>query len=165
MENHQKRVKIKSEKEMLSELAALCSRSEHCTFEMREKMMRCGMDEQVQEHIITQLVKERYVDDERYARCFVAEKVKYNRWGRRKVEQALRLKRISPEVIGLVLGEIDDETYMEVLRPLLLSKAKSVKAANAYERSKKLVQFAMGRGFDYELIRECMKEIGYEAEE
>ena len=40
-----------------------------------------------------------------------------------------------------------------------------MKAANAYERSKKLVQFAMGRGFDYELIRECVKEIGYEAEE
>lgn len=165
MEHHQAQTRVKTEKEMLSDLAALCSRSEHCTFEMRERMMRCGIDEETQTRIINRLVNERYVDDERYARCFAAEKVKYNRWGCRKVEQALRLKRIAPELIANVLGEIDDEAYLEVLRPLLQSKMKSVKAANAYERGRKLMQFALGRGFDYELVRECVREIGYETEE
>ncbi|MGN0221526.1 MAG: regulatory protein RecX [Prevotella sp.] len=155
---------MKTEKEMLSELEALCSRAEHCTFELREKMGRYEVDEEVQERIINRLVKNQYVDDERYARCFAAEKVKYNRWGRRKVEQALRMKRIPVEVITSVLGEIDDETYLEVLRPLLNSKAKGIKAANGYERNRKLLQFAMGRGFDYELIRECVKEIGGETD-
>lgn len=164
MEYHQTRAKFKTEKEMLSELAALCSRAEHCTFELREKMGRYGMDEETQTRIISRLVKERFVDDERFARCFAAEKVKFNRWGRRKVEQALRMKRIPAEVIASILGEIEDETYMEVLRTLLKSKAKSIKASNAYERNRKLVQFAMGRGYDYELIRNCVKEMGGETD-
>ena len=74
-------------------LAALCARGEHCQHDMLEKMRQWGVDEQEQASVMQRLVKERYVDDERYTRAFVHDKMTYNQWGRRKIEQALWLKQ------------------------------------------------------------------------
>ena len=105
---------------------------------------------------MSRLVKERYVDDERYARAFVKDKVRYNKWGRRKVEQALWQKRIDDDIRERVLDEVDEEEYLNVLRPLLKQKRKSTKAENDYELKQKLVRFALGRGFTYDIIRQCI---------
>ena len=102
------------------------------------------------------LVSERYVDDERYARAFVKDKVRYNKWGRRKVEQALWQKHIDEDIRQQVLDEIDDEEYISVLRPLLKQKRRSTKAANDYQLNQKLMRFALGRGFTFDIIRQCI---------
>ena len=102
------------------------------------------------------LVSERYVDDERYARAFVKDKVRYNKWGRRKVEQALWQKHIDEDIRQQVLDEIDDEEYISVLRPLLKQKRRSTKAANDYQLHQKLMRFALGRGFTFDIIRQCI---------
>ena len=105
---------------------------------------------------MARLVKERYVDDERYARAFVKDKVRYNKWGRRKVEQALWQKHIDEDISQQALDEVDDEEYLNVLRPLLKQKIKSIKAENDYERNQKLVRFALGRGFTFDIIKQCL---------
>jgi regulatory protein len=102
------------------------------------------------------LVNERYVDDERYTRAFVKDKVRYNKWGRRKVEQALWQKHIEESIRQQVLDEVDDEEYLSVLRPLLKQKRKTTKAQSDYELNQKLMRFAMGRGFTYDIIRQCL---------
>ena len=129
-----------TEQEAFLQLAALCAQAEHCQQEMRDKLKR----------------RERYVDDERYARAFVKDKIRYNKWGRRKVQQGLWLKRIDPEIQQHVLDEIDDNEYLDVLRPLLRQKRKAIKAQNDYELNQKLVRFAMGRGFTFDIIRQCL---------
>ena len=98
----------------------------------------------------------RYVDDERYARAFVKDKIRYNKWGRRKVQQALWMKRIDDDIQQTVLNEVDDEEYLRVLKPLLKQKSKSIKAENDYERNQKLVRFALGRGFTFDIIKQCL---------
>ena len=123
---------------------------------MRDKMKRWGLDEQVQERIVARLVKERFVDDERYARAFVKDKVRYNKWGRRKVQQGLWMKRIDEDIQQRVLADVDDKEYLEVLRPLLKQKRKSTKAENDYELNQKLMRFALGRGFTFDIIRQCL---------
>lgn len=150
-------MKDMTEQEVLMRLTALCSKAEHCSWEMTEKMRRWGIDEQVQARIMQHLTEEKYVDDERYCRAFVKDKIRYNKWGRRKVEQALFLKRIPNEVSRPILDAMDDEEYLRVLRPLLASKRRSLRAADDYEARAKLVRFALGRGFSYDLIRRCMK--------
>lgn len=146
-----------TEQEAYLQLATLCAQAEHCEQEMRDKMKRWEIDETAQNRIIDRLVKERYIDNERYARAFVKDKIRYNIWGRRKVQQALWMKRIDNDIQQRVLDEIDDKEYLDVLRPLLKQKRKSTKAANDYELNQKLVRFALGRGFTFDIIRQCLE--------
>ena len=131
-----------TEHEAYLQLAALCAQAEHCQQEMRDKMRRWELDETVQNRIIDRLIKERYVDDERYARAFGKDKIRYNKWGRRKVQQALWQKHIDAEIQQRVLDEIDEKEYLDILRPLLKQKRKSIKAESDYELNQKLVRFA-----------------------
>ena len=145
-----------TEQEAYLQLAALCAQAEHCQQEMRDKMKRWEMAPEVQERVIARLIKERYIDDERYARAFVKDKIRYNKWGRRKVQQGLWMKHIDDDIQQRVLSEVDDTEYLAVLKPLLKQKAKSIKAENDYELTQKLVRFALGRGFTYDIIRQCL---------
>ena len=138
------------------QLAQLCARSEHCQHDLLEKMRRWQMSDEAQARVMQRLVSERYVDDERYARAFVRDKIRYNKWGRRKVEQALWQKRIDEDIRQQVLDEVDDEEYLSVLRPLLKQKRRSTKAESDYELNQKLVRFALGRGYTYNIIRQCL---------
>ena len=145
-----------TEQEAYLQLAALCAQAEHCEQEMRDKMRRWELDETVQNRIVDRLIKERYVDDERYARAFVKDKIRYNKWGRRKVQQALWLKHIDSDIQQRVLDEIEEKEYLDILRPLLKQERKSIKAESDYELNQKLVRFALGRGFGFDIIRQCL---------
>jgi regulatory protein len=145
-----------TEQEAYLKLAALCANAEHCQHEMLEKMRKWEVPEAVQARVMARLVKERYVDDERYARAFVKDKIRYNKWGRRKVQQGLWLKHIDDDIQERVLGEVDDSEYLAVLRPLLKQKVRSIRTENDYERTQKLVRFALGRGFTFDIIRQCL---------
>ena len=154
-----------TEQEAYLQLAALCAQAEHCQQEMRDKMRRWELDEKVQERVVSRLVKERYVDDERYARAFVKDKIRYNKWGRRKVQQALWQKRIDADIQQRVLDEIEEKEYLDVLRPLLKQKRKTIKAESDYELNQKLVRFALGRGFGFDIIRQCLNVDDIDIEE
>ena len=153
-----------TEQEAFLQLAALCAQAEHCEQEMRDKLKRWDIDESAQGRIIERLIRERYIDNERYARAFVKDKIRYNKWGRRKVQQALWLKRIDKDIQQRVLDEIDDQEYLSVLRPLLKQKRRSIKAESDYELNQKLVRFALGRGFTFDIIRQCL-DVDEEMEE
>ena len=145
-----------TEQEAYLQLAAVCAQAEHCEHEMREKMRRWEISPEAQDRVIARLQKERYIDEERYARAFVNDKIRYNKWGRRKVQQALWQKHISDDVQQLVLDEIDEKYYISVLRPLLQQKRKTTKAASDYELNQKLMRFALSRGFTFDIIRQCL---------
>ena len=138
------------------QLAQLCARSEHCQYEMLEKMRKWNMTDEAQARVMQRLISEYYVDDERYARAFVHDKIRYNKWGRRKVEQALWMKHIDEDIRERVLSEIDDDEYISILRPLLKQKRRNIKVQSDYEQNQKLVKFALGRGFTFDIIRQCM---------
>jgi regulatory protein len=114
------------------------------------------MSDEAQARVMQRLVSERYVDDERYTQAFVRDKIRYNKWGRRKVEQALWQKHIDKAIREQILNEVDDDEYLSVLRPLLKQKQKTLKGGTDYERNQKLVKFALQRGFTYDIIRQCI---------
>lgn len=145
-----------TEQEAYLQLASLCASAEHCEFEMTEKMRKWELSEEARARVMARLIKERYVDDERYARAFVKDKIRYNKWGRRKVQQALWAKRIDQDIQQQVLDEIDEKEYLDVLRPLLKQKNRSIRAESDYERRQKLARFALSRGFDFSIIRQCI---------
>lgn len=152
----QKTKKQVTEQEALLKLSALCSQSEHSSGEMLEKMRRWAMPPDVAERVLGRLVGERFVDDERYARFFVRDKIRFDRWGRRKIEQALYRKGVARDIISRVLDAVPDADYASVLTELLAAKRRSVKAASDYELNCKLIKFALGRGFGMDIIRRCI---------
>jgi regulatory protein len=123
---------------------------------MTEKMRRWELSEEAQARIMERLTKERYVDDERFARAFIKDKVRYNKWGRRKVEQALWQKHIAEDIRQQTLDEVSNEEYLDVLKPLIKQKSKTIKAKNNYEMNQKLMRFALSRGFTFDIIRQCI---------
>lgn len=146
-----------NEQQAYQKLAALCARGEHCQHDMTEKMRLWGIDDETQARVMQRLTSERYVDDERFARAFVSDKVRYNRWGRRKVEQALWAKHIDEHTAKAVLDEVDDEEYIAALAPLLKQKRRSTRAASEYELTMKLIKFALSRGFTMDIIKRCIE--------
>ena len=148
-----------TEEQALCKLTALCSQAEYCQGDMLRKMEQWGLDEGTQQRIMDYLLREGYVDDSRYCRCFVEDKIKYNGWGRRKIEQALYAKRVDRSVYGPVLDDVADEQYVEVLRPLLAQKWRGITARNDYERAMKLIRFAMGRGYSYDIIKQSIDHL------
>ena len=145
-----------TEQEVYLKLTAICAQAEHCQQEMVDKMIRWEVDENIRERVIHRLIAERYIDDKRFTRAFVNDKIRYNKWGRRKVEQALWQKRIDKELQQQILDEIDENEYLNVLKPLLKQKRKTTKADNEYELNQKLYRFALSRGFTYDIIRQCI---------
>ena len=130
-----------TEEQVLNKLTTLCARGEHCQQEMLDKMRRWEIDESTQAHVMEYLLKEKYIDEERY-----------NGWGRKKVEQALYMKRIPSRIYNPILDEVDEKNYEETLRPLLEAKRKTVTGKSEYEIRGKLIRFALSRGFEMDEI-------------
>ena len=145
-----------TEQQALMKLTALCSGAEHCSYEITEKMRRWEIDEETQARIMEYLTNEKYVDDSRYCRAFIREKMRFNKWGRRKIEMALFQKRIDKKMASEALDEVDNGEYTAILRPMLRQKERSVKANSEYEKNMKLIKFAMSRGFTFDVIKECL---------
>lgn len=143
----------------LRKLAALCAKGEHCSHDMEEKMRQWGLDDGDIQANVDYLRHHGYIDDARYCRAFVNDKITYNHWGPRKIEQALWQKHIPEDISRPILDEVAEETYTAVLLPMLRTKQRTTKAASGYELAGKLIKFAMSRGFKYETIRSCLDQL------
>lgn len=145
-----------TEQEALLKLSALCSGAEHSSGEMLDKMRRWGLDAAASGRVLDRLVAERFVDDERFAGFFVRDKIRFDRWGRRKIEQALLRKGVSRDIASRALDRVPAADYVEALRPLIAAKRRTTRAASDYELNGKLMRFALGRGFGMDIIRRCI---------
>lgn len=143
----------------LMRLEALCARSEHCEWELREKLRGWNVAVSEVEGILASLAKHRFYDDERFARAYVRDKLLYNHWGRRKISLGLYAKRIARDTIEDALDEIDAEVYEEILLAFLQSKVRSVKEGNTYEGRTKLYRAAVARGFEPEMAAKSIKGV------
>ena len=143
--------------EILYKLAAKCSTSEQCMSDIEAKLSRYDLTEEERTRILRHLVEEKYIDDRRYAEAFVRDKYRFNKWGRIKIAQGLRMKGIDSETISTAMEAIDEAEYLNILRDLIKAKRKSTRGKNDYEINGKLVRFATGRGFEYAAIRQCME--------
>ncbi len=142
--------------EILYKLATKCSISEQCLSDIEAKLSRYDLTEEERTHILRHLMEEKYVDDRRYAEAYVKDKYRFNKWGRIKIAQGLRMKGIDTETIKSAMGAIDEEEYMDILRDLIKAKRRSTRGSSEYEINGKLIRFATGRGFEFAAIRECL---------
>ena len=135
---------------VFNRMAWLCSRREYCSSAVLQKIRQKGLDGKDAAAVLEHLVRERYVDDARYARAFVRDKALLAGWGPRKISFALSAKGISKEVVEEALGEVRPEDSGARMRQVLAAKWKSVSGKTLYDRRTKLLRFALSRGYQYD---------------
>lgn len=146
-------------KEIYNKMAILCSRSEQCSVDIRKKIFALGGDQLTGDQIIQKLTEERFIDDNRYIKAYIADKFKINKWGRIKLRYYLKMKGLSDNLIDDGLSVIDPDKYREVLVKIMREKAKAVKNKPKFEKMGQIIQFAHSRGFEPELIHRFMSEV------
>ena len=139
-------------KQAYSKMARLCSRSEQCSADIRKKIAIFELPEETIDEIIINLKSEKYLDDERYAKAYIKDKFRFNKWGKIKLRHNLRMKGVSENYIQAGLDEIDIERYKKVLIKTMKDKAKTIKKKEKFEKMGQVIRFAQTRGFEPELI-------------
>ena len=148
-----------TKKKYLDKLKRYCAYQDRCHKEVREKLEKLKVDEDIADEIIAELIKENFLNEERFARSFVRGKYRIKKWGRNKIIQHLKQKEISTYLIDRSLQEIDEEEYIANLKDLLEKKYALCKTADKYEQRKKLYRFARNKGYEHELINEILEEL------
>lgn len=142
----------------LVSLEELCARSEQCTHEVRTRLYRWGIAPDLADKIIQRLKAGKFIDDSRYALAFARDKVVYNRWGKIKVRQALKMKHIDSELIDEALDSIDETEYQDALIEVIKAKGKVLKQPFDFSKKQKILRYAASRGFEPSMIIEIIKQ-------
>ena len=133
-----------------------CSGAEHCCLEVRAMLERHKTDPEDINRILKDLLKEGFIDESRYAQAFVHDKVRFAKWGRSKIAQALWQKRIPQGITDEALSSIDEDEYLAALKDVVKAKYRTVKGATEFERKMKTMKTVCGRGYEPSLVRKVL---------
>lgn len=151
-----------SDSEALNKAASYCTLCERCTSEVRTKLTTWGIQPSSQKQIIDRLIDEGFINEKRYCKAFVNDKLRFNHWGRIKITAMLREKKLPHELIKEVTDEIDETEYMHILTSVIENKRKEQKAPEEYANKQKLIRFAASRGFEPDKIMQIINLGHYE---
>lgn len=136
-----------------------CAYQERCTFELEEKLKEWGISKDDSEKVIDELRNERFIDDFRFACALVRGKFNYKKWGRNKIYQKLREKKIPLIFIDEALKEIDEKVYFETLSDLATKKWKACVKSKQQSRLLKTFNFLKSKGYESELIWKILNKL------
>ena len=134
----------------------LCSRSERCRSEVRAKLHGYKLNDDDIEKVLSALVKEKFIDESRFAVMFSSDKLRLNKWGKIKIRYMLLQKSIPGEIIDDALDKIDSTEYEEILSQEIIKKRRTIRSGNIWDVRSKLSRFASQRGFESEIIRKIL---------
>lgn len=144
--------------QVLDKMAKYCAYQERSVKEVTDKLKTFEISEKDREEIINYLIDNKFVNDERFAHAFVRGKINQSGWGVNKIRFHLIQKGVSKEIIDEALQSFDEEAYRQRLVEVLKAKAKTVKAANDFERNRKLAAYAIQKGFEAPLVWEVIRK-------
>lgn len=129
-----------------------CAYQERTQQEVRDKLYGLGLFRDEVEEVLTELITENYVNEERYAQTFASGKFRIKRWGKKKIEYALKQKHISSYCINQALNGISDEEYREAIGDLIEKKRNQEATDNEYVVKNKIARHLIGKGFEPDLV-------------
>ena len=156
--------RTKTPEQALASLMRTCARAERCSSDALRSMRRWGLSDKDARGVLERLVRERFIDDGRYAEAYVREKMRFSGWGERKIRAALRMKSIAPNIIDRAMGQLVPEEDASRLEEVLRKKASKTTARDLYDLKAKLVRFGMSRGFDLDDVLSVTEQILRERE-
>lgn len=143
-------------------LSGKCALAELCTHDAKRLMTRWELEPQLQAEVVARLIKEKFIDEDRYAHAFVRDKFRYNHWGASRIRMELLRREIDGSTVEDALAEISEDDNLSELRRLIEQKRKTVRAESDYELRGKLIRFAMSRGFSYGDISKVLDTEGWD---
>lgn len=147
-----------NEKEIFIKICRFCAYRERCESEVKEKLHTWEIEDETIRKILALLIDEGFVNDQRFAKMYALGKHRNNQWGRQKIYQGLKEKKISNSMIQTALLEIEDDEYLETLNVLMTKKHRKTKAENIYQLRQKIATYLIGKGYEAELVWETLKE-------
>ncbi len=141
----------------LQNLRKYCDYQERCHYDVELKLKKLGADADLSDEIVTTLILEGYLNEERYARSYARGKFRISKWGKNKIIMGLKAKKISSYLIQKSLEEIDDDDYIALLKEILVNKSKYLSYKNKYDKHSKLYTYAYNRGFEGAIIKELLE--------
>lgn len=152
----ERKPRTKTPEQALASLMRLCARAEKCEGDARRLMRGWGLPDQAAEGVLARLVRDRFIDDSRYAAMYVREKSHLAGWGAYKIRIALQRKQVAKELIEEALQQIDATGAAERLQERLQRKLRTTKAKTPYELKTKLIRYGLSLGYSYDAVQEAV---------
>lgn len=146
-------------KEAISKLEHYCAYQERCHKEVTQKLKSLGMMPTAIDHIITHLIQENYLNEERFAQAFARGKFSTKKWGKNRIVNELKMRDISVYNIKTALKELPDEVYLETLDVLAKKRLAALTEKQPQKRKKKLADYLLYRGWESHLVYAKINEL------
>ena len=144
---------------VVERLKNYCAIQDRCQLDVIQKMREWRLLDATQNHLLELLIEGQYVNEERYSRAFCRGKFKMKKWGKLRIINELKKKRISDICIANGLEEIDDIEYRRVLNNIYQRKKERIKEKNHFIKKKKIATYLMNKGYESDLVWEKLREL------
>ena len=148
---------ILDKKTALVKAESWCAYQERSQSEVRNKLYEWGLRHDELEEVITELIVTNFLNEERFAMAYVSGKVNIKKWGKVKIKQGLKLKKVPDRLIQKALNSIDEQKYFENLLSIAVKKAAVMNEKDSVKLKFKLVTYLLGKGFENDLIFDVLK--------
>ena len=157
MEKPEKKKIIYDKKQALAKAESYCAYQERSQQEIRDKLYDWGLHHDEVEEVITELILTNFLNEERFAMSYVSGKFNIKKWGKIKIKQGLKLKKVPEKMIIKALNSIDYDKYLQTILTAAEKKSAVLVEKDPYKRKYKLMTYLMGKGFESNLISEVLK--------
>jgi regulatory protein len=137
---------------------SFCAYQERSQQEIRNKLYDWGLHEKDVETIISELIENNFLNEERFALSYTLGKFRIKGWGKIKIKQGLKFKRVPDKLIQRALKVIDPDDYILKLEQILVKKSATISEKDPFKRRYKLMMYAASKGFEKDLISDLLKD-------
>jgi regulatory protein len=151
--------KYLTKEQAMQKLRHYCSYQERSHSEVQQKLWDLGVHRAEHDEIISALIEDDYLNEERFAKQFVGGKFRMKEWGRKKIYYALKEKNVSEYVIKSAMKEIDDDAYKKTVKELAEKKYETLKGEQYLVRKKKTMDYLMQKGYEPGLVTSIVNSL------
>ena len=145
--------------EIKQKMVNYCVYQDRCHKEVEQKMWDFLLIPEAKDEILLYLMKENYLNEERFARSYIRGKFYMKSWGRNKIRNHLKFKGVPEKLINASFDEIDDDDYEKTLEKLYLDYSGKIKGLQDYQKKSKTIKYLLSKGFEYESITDLIKKL------
>jgi regulatory protein len=142
---------------VLTKARNLCAKSEKCAGDIYTKNKTWKLPDSLLEKLITTLKEEGFIDHQRYAKAFANDKLRFNHWGKKKIQYALKSKFVEENLIEQALNEIDEKLYNSILHEEFSKKSKQLINKDKQAQKQKIIHYLVQKGFEYGKVFEFVQ--------
>jgi len=159
MRSEEKRKTILTPTEAYNRIQRYCAYQERSHVQVKRRLFNYGLRTEDVEQLVSQLITDGFLNEERFAKAFAGGKFRMKKWGRNKIEHQLKSQGLSKRCIATGLKEIDSADYKKTLTALLKKKISEIKEKNIFALRHKVARYGIGKGYEPELVWQQLENL------